>query len=117
MVDYVGDNKDIAHIKVLKFSEETNGEWEKAVDQIILKPNIKGIVVDVRNNPGGYLQAAVNLASEFLPNGSVVVIEDGGEGLKRDYKVTRLGKLMNRKVVVLVNTGSASASEILARPI
>ena len=114
MVDYVGDNKDIAHIKVLKFSEETNGEWEKAVDQIILKPNIKGIVVDVRNNPGGYLQAAVNLASEFLPNGSVVVIEDGGEGLKRDYKVTRLGKLMNRKVVVLVNKGSASASEILA---
>lgn len=110
---FVGENKEIAHLKVLKFSAETTDEWKKAVSTLT-GPNIKGIVLDVRNNPGGYLQGAIDLASEFLKTGSVVVIEEAKGGVRHEFKVERLGVLQDKKVVVLVNGGSASASEILA---
>jgi carboxyl-terminal processing protease len=99
---------------LLKFGGETYSEWQKAVKEINGKGSVKGIVVDVRNNPGGYLQGAVDVASEFLKNGSTVVIEERGEGAKDVFKVERLGQFTSMPVVVLVNGGSASASEILA---
>lgn len=111
---FVGTDKDIADIKVSKFGAETAGEWDKKVNEILVKPEVKGIVIDLRNNPGGYLQAAVDLASDFVPIGTTVVIQENGDGTRNEYKSTRLGKLMKYKVVVLVNGGSASASEILA---
>lgn len=104
----------IAHIKVLKFSGETFGEWEDAVSTILRNSDVDGIVLDVRNNPGGFLQGSVDLASEFLDKGNVVTIEEHGDGERSEYKVERVGRLRNRKVVVLINEGSASASEILA---
>ena len=73
-----------------------------------------GIVLDVRNNPGGYLQGAVDIASEFLKTGSVVVTEERSDGSKSEFKVERLGQLVNTPVIVIINEGSASASEILA---
>ncbi|HEX6976757.1 MAG TPA: S41 family peptidase [Patescibacteria group bacterium] len=113
-VSYVGDNESIAQIKLFKFGGETTTEWQKAVSQINSK-NVKGIILDLRNNPGGYLQAAVDLAGEFLPRGSVAVIEDKGGNDKTPYNTTKdTGAFLNAKVVVLVNGGSASASEILA---
>lgn len=112
--DYVGEGEKIAHIKLLKFSGETLTEWEKAVIDILKSPDTSGIILDVRNNPGGFLQAAVDLASEFLENGDVVVIEEEAAGARNEFKVERIGRFRNQKVVVLVNGGSASASEILA---
>lgn len=115
VVSYVGTKSDIAQIKLLKFGGETGAEWQKAVADIKSKSDIKGIILDLRNNPGGYLQAAVDLAGEFLPKGSIAVIENKGGGDKVNF-TTNIdnGAFVNSKVVVLVNGGSASASEILA---
>ncbi len=114
ILGFVGPNESIAHIKLLKFGGETKAEWEKTVRDILKKRNLVGIVLDVRNNPGGYLQGAVDIASEFLQNGSVVVIEEKSDGEKDEFKVERIGRFPNTPVVVLINKGSASASEILA---
>lgn len=113
-LDYQGANKDIAHISILKFGGDTFTEWQKEVAEVSGKQNIKGIILDLRNNPGGYLQDAINISGEFLPQGSVAVIQQAGDGSKDELRTDREGQFLNSKVVILVNGGSASASEILA---
>lgn len=110
----VGEKNNIAHLQVTKFSEETLSEWNDAVLEIVKNPEIKGIVLDVRNNPGGYMQRAVDLASDFLDTGSTVVIEESGNGHREVLKTAGIPRLRSYKTVILVNAGSASASEILA---
>ena len=110
---FVGDDENIAQVRLLKFGGETEAEWEEAVIEILKKQSLKGIVLDLRNNPGGYLQGAVDIASEFMKTGRVVVIEERGEQ-KSEYVVEKIGRFPNTPLVVLVNQGSASASEILA---
>jgi carboxyl-terminal processing protease len=110
---FVGDNGKIADLKVNSFDAQTPDEWNKEVDQIVAKSGITGIIVDLRNNPGGYLQDAVDLTSDFVKIGSVVVVEQDGNGNKVDYKTVESGRLLNLPVVVLINGGSASASEIM----
>ena len=113
IVSFIEDEK-IAHIKLLKFGADTDTEWNKTVLEVVNhKPEVNGIILDLRNNPGGYLQGSVDIAGEFLTRGSVVVIEDGGE-TKNEFKTDRSGSFTNKKIVILVNGGSASASEILA---
>lgn len=114
VLKFVGKNSNIADIKVSKFGAETVGEWNKAVDEIIKKQNVKNIIIDLRNNPGGYLQAAVELGSEFVSSGTTIVVQQNGDGTKQEYKSEKAGKLQKYTVVVLINGGSASASEILA---
>ncbi len=112
-VSYLDGN--IAHIKLTKFGADTNKEWQKAVNEIIgHNPQVTGLILDVRNNPGGYMQSAVDIAGEFMKDGSLVVIEDKGDNGKIDYRTDREGKFGKLKTVILVNGGSASASEILA---
>lgn len=111
---YVGKNSDIADIKLSKFDSQTPAQWSKAIDEINQKEGVKRIIIDVRNNPGGYLQDAIDIASDFLPNGTLVVSEQKGDGSKIEYRSEKLGKLQKYSVVVLINGGSASASEILA---
>ena len=111
-LEFVGDEGKIAHIKVLKFSGETKSEWQSAVNEIISR-NVKGLILDLRNNPGGYLMGAVDIASEFVSDGTVV-IEEWSDGKRQEYPVYGNGKLYKVPLVVLVNEGSASASEILA---
>jgi len=111
---WVGENSDIADIKVTEFGAETRGEWDKAVSDILAKKGVKGVIIDLRNNPGGYMQAAVDLASDFVPMGTTVVIQQNGKGVKTEYKSETLPRLADYKVVILINAGSASASEILA---
>jgi carboxyl-terminal processing protease len=114
ILSYEGEDQTIAHIRLLKFSGETKNEWDEAVKEILMKPKVKGIVLDLRNNPGGYLQAAVDIASEFLKNGEIVVIEENSKGRKNEFRVERIGRFLKTPVVVMINKGSASASEILA---
>lgn len=113
-VEYLEGGK-VAHLKLLKFGGETTGEWAKIANEIVSK-NVDAIILDLRNNPGGYLQASVDLASDFVPANSVVTIEERSNGERHEYTTpkTRTGYFLNKKVVVLVNGGSASASEILA---
>lgn len=101
-----------AHLQVIRFGEKTNEEWNDAVRKILAKNNVEGIVLDLRNNPGGYLQRAIDLASEFIKDG--VVVKQEGVNDTETFSVNRKGRLTDRPMVVLVNKGSASASEILA---
>lgn len=104
--------KNIAVINLSRFGERTEGEWDEAVSQIIDK-KADGLVLDLRNNPGGYLEGAVFIASEFLSSGPVVLQEDA-RGEKLNFNVNRTGKLLDIPLVALINKGSASASEIVA---
>jgi carboxyl-terminal processing protease len=104
--------KTVAVIRISGFGEKTKDEWDMAVSDALSKAP-QGVVVDVRNNPGGFLDAAVYIASEFLESGTIVVQEDY-QGNKQNQTVVRAGKMLKIPVVVLINKGSASASEILA---
>ena len=112
------DFKDgVAHLRLLKFGERTYQEWEEAVMEIekrYKELGIRGVVFDLRNNPGGFLQGAVFIASEFLDGGAVVKQEQSRDGGLQTFSVDRKGKLLGIPLVVLVNQGSASASEIVA---
>lgn len=109
--------KKIAILKVNQFGDNTNDEWNRAVQNISAKwanKQIGGMVLDLRDNPGGYLDSSVYLASEFLPLGKLVVKQEATLYGDKEYRVSRIGMLKDIPVVVLINKGSASASEILA---
>ncbi|MCR4276664.1 MAG: S41 family peptidase [Candidatus Roizmanbacteria bacterium] len=109
--------KKIAILKVNQFGDNTNDEWNKSVQDISGKwanKQVTGIVLDLRDNPGGYLDSSVYLASEFLPLGKLVVKQEATLYGDKEYRVSRIGILKDIPVVVLINKGSASASEILA---
>ncbi len=112
-IDFVADGT-VAHLKLLRFGDLTAEQWEEAVNEITKKGNnLKGVVLDVRGNPGGYLKGSINFASEFLAKG-VVVKQENYKGEVESYSVNRKGRLLNIPLVVLIDKGSASASEILA---
>lgn len=104
--------KNIAVIKLSKFGERTEEEWKSGVEEILSK-KADGLILDVRNNPGGFLEGAVFIASEFLTSGDVV-LQENNEGIRVPFRVSRKGKLTEIPMVVLINKGSASASEIVA---
>ncbi len=109
--------KKIAYIRLSQFGDLTNQEWTQAIKGIASIKNdqsLSGIVFDLRNNPGGYLSDAVFIASEFLPNGTTVVLQEDSSGARNKLTVEREGTLQNIPLVVLINKGSASASEIVA---
>ena len=109
--------KNIAILKVNQFGDNTNDEWNKAVDEIKskwLNKQIKGLVLDLRDNPGGYLESSVYLASEFLPLGKLVVKQEATLYGDKEYRVSKIGKLQDIPLSILIDKGSASASEILA---
>lgn len=111
---YVGEDKNIAHLSLYKFGGDTLLEWQKKVNEIQNNKNTKGVILDLRNNPGGYLEDAIQIAGEFIKRGSVVVIQENANGSKVELKTDKQGVFLDTKLVVLMNGGSASASEILA---
>lgn len=108
--------KQIAYIRLSQFGDKTNDEWVSVVNSITTRADEKGfrgIILDVRNNPGGYLNDAVFIASEFLKDGVVVIQEDDSKN-QEALRVSRRGILFDEPLIVLINKGSASASEIVA---
>lgn len=109
--------KKVAYLRLSRFGDHTNEDWEKAVDEILATQRrngeLKGLVFDLRNNPGGYLEGSVFIASEFVGKGTIVS-QMNSDGTKQSYDVNRRGKLLTIPMVVLVNKGSASAAEIVA---
>lgn len=103
----------VAHLKLTRFGDQTSEQWRQAVGSIVNQPSVLGVVLDLRNNPGGYLSGSVFIASEFLDSG-VVVQQESANGTREAFSVDRQGKLPKLPLVVLVNQGSASASEIVA---
>lgn len=103
----------IAYIRVSRFGDDTEKEFQNAVKETLAK-KAKGLVIDLRNNPGGFLETAVSMASTALPSGKTVVIEEDSEGKRKEIKSRGGDALSGLPTVVLINQGSASASEILA---
>ena len=110
-LEILDDN--IAYIKIYQFTSNLPSKFEDIVSEV-LKSNAKKIIIDLRNNPGGYLEVANEVASWFLPKGEVVVREEFRDGKSNEYKSRGYQHLQNFSVVIIVNGGSASASEILA---
>ncbi len=108
---------EVAYIRLSQFGDNTNQEWVGIASAIALEkqknPKFKGVILDLRNNPGGYLTDAQFVASEFISDG-VIVIQDDGKGNQVPLTVNRKGLLTDATVVVLINKGSASASEIVS---
>jgi len=102
----------IAYVKINSFGETTDAELKKALQEVLAN-NPKGLIIDLRNNGGGLLNQAVTVASEFLPQDTLVVIEEY-ENTKKEEKSIGGGLAENIPMIVLVNEGSASASEIVA---
>ncbi|MDZ7587192.1 MAG: S41 family peptidase [Patescibacteria group bacterium] len=112
-LEWKGEEKNVAWLKLARFGDRTQAEWDEAVSEILKQRQLKGIILDLRNNPGGYLKGAVALASEFLKAGQIIVKQESSNGSIETYSVTKTGKLLTQPLVVLVNKGSASSSEIL----
>ncbi|MGW6298261.1 lmo1851 family serine protease [Peribacillus butanolivorans] len=102
----------VAKIQVTSFSEHTVKELETALNEMS-KKDMKGLILDLRGNPGGLLDQAIDMASLFIPNGEVVLQVEERSGKKDVYKSKNNGEL-KIPVVVLIDDGSASASEIVA---
>lgn len=107
------EKENIAYIKVNQFGDNTYEEWDKTVSEIVSK-KAKGLILDLRDNPGGYLEGSVYVASEFLSKGTLIVRQESTTYFNKDYRSTREGRLQNIPLVIIINKGSASASEILA---
>lgn len=103
----------VAYIRISRFGDDTKKEFQDALRQTLDK-KAKGLIIDMRNNPGGFLETAVDLASTMLPTGKVVVMEENGAGERKEIKARGGDVLSQVPTVVLINEGSASASEILA---
>ncbi|MFY9493503.1 MAG: S41 family peptidase [Minisyncoccia bacterium] len=104
----------IAYIQLFNFGQTAPGEFRNKILEVLRGPADR-IILDLRNNPGGFLEVSQDIAGWFLEPGSVVAIEDFGNGAEdKKYRASGNGVLKNMPVVVLINEGSASASEILA---
>lgn len=105
---------DVAYVQLYNFDGNTNKIFYNAMSDILLDKQAKGMVLDMRNNPGGYLDVAVDLAGWFLSRGSIVVKEKFADGRVEVFRAAGNAALKDMPVVVLINGGSASAAEILA---
>ncbi len=100
-------------LRITRFSERTTDELHEAIENA-QKKEMKGIVLDMRNNPGGLVDEAVSVSDTFLTKGSIVSIRGRNKTALREYKSKKQGTDVSTPMVVLVNAGSASASEIVA---
>jgi len=104
-----------AYIRISRFGTETNREWDKVASEINVKMNeLDAVIIDVRGNPGGYLDSAVHISEDFF-RGKPVLVEELSTGEKIPFKTSKVGIFKDIPgVFVLIDQGSASASEILA---
>jgi carboxyl-terminal processing protease len=107
-------DSEVGYVKIIQFQGQTTDELEKALKGLEAK-GMKKLVLDLRNDPGGLLDASVDVSGKFLPKNNLVVYLQGRQKADRkDFLTSGTGMLREYPMVVLVNTGSASASEIVA---
>lgn len=104
---------EVGYIKVNRFAATTMQEFKDAWRELSGK-GAKHLILDLTDNSGGYLNAAVELADEFLNSGEMIVYTEGRTSAKRDYTSTSFGSIQNGKLVIMIDEGSASASEIVS---
>jgi len=106
-------SKKIAYMQIYSFNQTVDSEFRKASEEI-LKSDADKLIIDLRNNPGGLLDSAINLAGWFLDKNQIVVSEVFRDGTKNEFRSDGNALLKKYPTVILMNNGSASASEILA---
>ena len=102
------------YIRIAQFQSSTGADVKKSLDKLLSKGELKGLVLDLRNNPGGILRASVDVAELFMDEGNVVYTEGRVSGSDTRYDAAPLDATDGVPIVVLINQGSASASEIVA---
>ncbi len=103
----------VGYIKISRFAADTYDEFRNAFNKLT-KQGMKKLIVDLRGNGGGYLNAAVDISDEFLSKGMLVVYTQGKASPKRVFKASEKGSFENNPLVILIDEGSASASEIVS---
>ena len=106
-------NDQIGYIKLNRFAEKTYEEYMDAFKKL-KSQGMQKMVLDLRGNPGGYLNVAIAIADEFLKNKEMIVYTQGRARGREDFKATSEGEFENQPLVILIDEGSASASEIIA---
>lgn len=106
-------NKDFGYVEISKFGRTTHIELLNAIAQLSHQ-NFKGLIIDLRNNTGGYMEAAVRMVNEFLPEGQLIVYAQGRKYPRTEDYANGTGSCQKLPLIVLVNEGSASASEIFS---
>ena len=108
----------VAYVSISQFAADTGEELEtalRAINQLEIDGEpVSGLILDLRNNPGGYLREAIRVGSQFLPNGATILIESDADKNTNVYRSRGWGYARNIPVVVLINEGTASAGEITA---
>ena len=104
---------DIALLSLYHFSNSTNQDFRKAVFEII-NSNAKGIILDLRSNPGGLVNQAIDVSGWLLNRNDLIMIEKGKDGIEKEFRANGSGDLTSYPTIILINEGTASASEILA---
>lgn len=102
------------YLRITRFNEHTTDELHEALTKIKKAGPLKGVVLDLRNNPGGLLDQAVSVCDTFLADGMIVYIQGKDPNSRKDYVARKQSDDLNVPMVVLINAGSASASEIVA---
>jgi carboxyl-terminal processing protease len=102
------------YIKVVNFQESTDNDLVSAIKEYGGDDSVKGMILDLRNNPGGLLDQAVKVSNLFVDKGLIVYTDGRVKDQRMEFRATRTGKHYKFKIAVLINEGSASASEIVA---
>lgn len=102
------------YIRIAQFQRHTGADVRKSLEKLMSEQKLKGLVLDLRNNPGGILRASVDVAGLFLDGGNVVYTEGRMESTDMHYDADALDAIAGVPLIVLINQGSASASEIVA---
>ena len=110
----IGEEKNLGYIRLKSFNENSDKQFLKSVKEFEKKSNIKGYVFDLRNNPGGLLTQAINITDFFLEDGEIVSTKGRKVSETRKFFARKGDEIKGKPIVVLINNGSASASEIFA---
>ena len=110
----IGEEKNLGYIRLKSFNENSDKQFLKSVKEFEKKSKIKGYVFDLRNNPGGLLTQAINITDFFLEDGEIVSTKGRKVSETRKFFARKGDEIKGKPIVVLINNGSASASEIFA---
>ncbi|MBI1911952.1 MAG: S41 family peptidase [Deltaproteobacteria bacterium] len=113
-VKYKQLEEGFGYIRLAQFQENTTEELEKALKELQKNGSMRGLILDLRNNPGGLLQEAVSVSNEFLDKGLIVYTKGRAQGQDMTFNADTAKSQPDYPMIVLVNNGSASASEIVA---
>ena len=112
--EVLGKNKDLGYIKLKSFNENSDKQFLNIVKKFERDSKVKGYILDLRNNPGGLLTQAINITDFFLDDGEIVSTKGRKESETRKFFAKRGDQVKGKPIIVLINNGSASASEIFA---